>query len=286
MHVYFNGTVQEETAIKISMDDRGFLFGDGVYEGIRVYPGYLFAWERHMRRLQNSLNAVEIAFDPQTLEQPAHELLKHFPEQHGVLYIQITRGIHPRAHAYPDKGVLPPTVLMWIRPAEALTPEAVQQGVFAITTADQRWSQVWIKSLNLLPNVLAKTQAQKVGAYEAIFLRDGFVTEATMSNVFIVKDQVVRTAPATNYILPGITREIVLELARQGGISFEERPFSLQELHQADEVFVTNSIAEILPVTQVDEQTIGSGEAGSVTLSLRRLFQSYVNQQQLAAAYL
>ena len=252
MLVYFNGRILPEDHVRISMDDRGFLFGDAVYEVVHAYHGKLFAWDLHLERLAQGL--AELRYPPvrvDALKAAAMTLLREETAPEASVYIQISRGVQPRSHLFPPQST-PPTVLLWVRPVAPLAPETVRQGVEVVTTADDRWAKVWIKTVGLLPNVLAKQAAHDQGAFDAIFVRDGMVTESTSANVFIVQEGVVRTAPVTNYILPGVTRHVVLELAMELGLAVNLRPFTLPEMLSADEVFLTGTLTEVLPVRAVD----------------------------------
>ncbi|MCY0878030.1 MAG: aminotransferase class IV [Firmicutes bacterium] len=268
MQVYLNGQYVDDSEARVSIDDRGFLFADGVYEVVHIYGQRPFEWDRHMARLERSLAGIGLeAVNVQELAAVRDRLLAQLEHPEASLYIQITRGTQRRSHAPPPPGVLKPTVLMWVRPVDPIAPETVRRGVKAITVPDDRWAKVWIKTIGLLPNVLAKGRALERGAFDAIFVRDGMVTEATSANVFRVKDGVIFTAPVTNYILPGITRAVVIEMARGAGYSVVEEPFSAELLYDADEVFLTGTLTEVLPVTEVDGRAIGT-EAGPVALHL------------------
>ncbi|POB09294.1 aminotransferase class IV [Sulfobacillus sp. hq2] len=268
MQVYWNGALVDESAVRISFDDRGFLFGDGVYEVVRVYHHQFFEWSRHMARLERSLRGIALpGVDLAAITQGADRLLEQFPEADGALYLEITRGAYPRAHAFPPDGTKP-TVLMWIRPVPARNMDAWHDGVSVMTTYDDRWAKVWIKTIGLLPNVLAKEQAHRQGLFDAIFVRDGMVTEATSSNVFIAQNGQLMTAPVTNYILPGITREVLLEEAQRLQLPVVQQPFSVEALKAADEVFLTGTTTEVLPVTKVDGHLIGTGQAGPIARML------------------
>ncbi|MCY0880474.1 MAG: aminotransferase class IV, partial [Firmicutes bacterium] len=190
--------------------------------------------------------------DVSALYSASRQLVDQLEEEDGSLYIQITRGVQPRAHAYPEPGQLTPTVLMWARPLARPDSSTVSQGVPVMTVPDDRWANVWLKTVNLLPNILAKTKAQRQGCQEAIFVRDGFVTEGSSSNIFIVQGKTLRTTPVSNYILPGITRQIVIELANALGIAMDLRPFTVDELYQASEAFLSGTGTEILPIATVD----------------------------------
>lgn len=255
MQVYLNGKMVPESQAVVSIDDRGFLFADGVYEVIHVYHKKLFEWELHLARLQRSLAAIQLpAMDGSELARVAEQLISELgPDQsEASLYIEVTRGTHRRAHGFPPPGSTPPTVLMWVRPVNPIPKETVDHGVSMITVPDDRWAKVWIKTIGLLPNVLAKEKAHQSGAFDAIFVRDGMVTEATSANIFMAKDGVLFTAPATNYILSGITRHVVLELARARNIAVNLTPFSVDQLLMADEVFLTGTLTEVLPIASID----------------------------------
>lgn len=266
MKVYLNGHMVEESQAVVPIDDRGFLFADGVYEVAHVYNGKLYAWEQHIARLGRSMDGIGIAGpSPEELTDAASQLVAEFVGPEGALYLQVTRGVQRRQHAPPTRGTLEPTVLMWVRPVSPFSPEMVQQGVSVITVPDDRWAKVWIKTIGLLPNVLAKGRAVEAGAFEAVFVRDGMVTEATAANIFLMRDGVLQTAPVSNYILPGITREVILELAQEWHLPISLLPFSVEDMKQADEVFLTGTLTEVMPVTRVDGVTIGS-QAGPVAL--------------------
>lgn len=264
MMVYLNGQLVEETEAVVSIDDRGFLFADGVYEVVHVYGKNMFAWDLHLTRLERSLAALEIeGVDVGELRGAAEDLVARAETAEAALYIQITRGVHRRQYAPPAPGTVAPTVLMWVRPVSPLPAEDVTGGVAVITVPDDRWAKVWIKTTGLLPNVLAKAKAQREGCFEAVFVRDGMVTEATSANIFLVKNGVLRTAPETNYILPGVTRHVVLEMAAAAGMAVQLVPFSVDDMLGADEVFLTGTMTEVLPVTRIDGHPVGR-EAGPV----------------------
>lgn len=255
MQVYLNGQFLAEEKALISIDDRGFLFADGVYEVVHIYGRTLFEWNLHMARLRRSLAAIELpSVDMDHLRHVADELIAQRDDSDGEasLYLQITRGTHRRAHGFPPAGSTEPTVLMWVRPVAPINRQTIEDGVPMISVADDRWAKVWIKTVGLLPNVLAKHKAQESGAFDAIFIRDGMVTEATSANLFIVEQGTLRTAPTTNYILPGITRHVVLELASARGMAINLTPFSYEELLAADEAFLTGTLTEVLPISKVD----------------------------------
>lgn len=274
MTVYLNGQFLEDNQALVSIDDRGFLFADGVYEVVHLYRGRPFEWDRHLARLKRSLAAVHIVgVSEDLLVDVRDRLIRENPAPESALYIQVTRGVQKRNHAPPAPGAVSPTLLMWVRPVEPISQDVIGRGVPVITAPDDRWAKVWIKTIGLLPNILAKRQALEEGVFDAVFVRDGMVMEATSANIFRVSGGVIQTAPVTNYILPGITRDVVIELARNAGYVVSELPFTIDELYHADEVFLTGTTTEVLPVTEVDGRPISSG-AGPVALQLLELLRA------------
>lgn len=275
--VYLNGQFLAEEQALIPIDDRGFLFADGVYEVVHVYNGRPFEWDRHMARLNRSLTAVEMAaVDASELAEIRDRLIRENAARESALYIQITRGVQRRQHTPPSPGTVRPTVLLWARAVDPFDREFVEQGISVITVPDDRWGKVWIKTIGLLPNVLAKGKAHALGVYDAVFVRDGMVTEATSANIFRVANGIVQTAPVTNYILPGVTRAVVLEIAREAGLPVLEEPFAVEDLYRSDELFLTGTTTEVLPIGIVDGRPIGSGSAGPVALDLLQRFKERI----------
>lgn len=271
MWVYLNGQFLQEEEAKISFLDRGFVFADAVYEVVHIYHGRFFFLDRHLQRLQRSLAEIKLEFDVETLRPVLLELLKrHQGMDEGSLYLQISRGAAPRKHGL-SRGIAP-TVVAYI--TELSDPDRTlwEQGGRAIFYQDIRWHLCHVKTVGLLVNCLAKEEALSQGAQDAIFLRNGIVTEATSSNVFMVKKGILYTHPNGHWILPGITRQLVLELARDLGIPAKEQPFSKEELLAAEEVFLTGTMGEIAPYVVVEGQKIGSGEVGPVTRHLQHAF--------------
>jgi D-alanine transaminase len=272
--VYLNGAWLPRDRAVVSVDDRGFLFGDGVYEVLRAVEGRCIDGERHFQRLSRSLAELELP-DPASsgIDLPAigRELLERqdlAARGEAVLYIQVTRGSAPRRHAFPPAGT-PPTVFVAATPFLPKSERAA--GVAVITRPDIRWYRCDIKSVNLLPNVLANQRASERGAYEAILVRDGVVTEATHSSVFAVLDGVLRTHPNGPAILPGITREVVLELAAAEGMEISETALTTAELARAEEVLLTGTTTDVMPVTSIDGRNVGMGTPGSLTRRLGAL---------------
>ncbi len=273
---YLNGEFLPLEEARVSIEDRGFQFGDGVYEVIRVYGGSPFRLNEHLSRLAQSSQAISI---PLPLELKKWEaLIQEGLQRSGYfeckVYIQITRGVAPRDHLFPDTSH--PTIVMTFREMADLPVHMVDQGVAAVTRPDLRWARCSIKSLNLLPNLLAKQEANQTGAFEAILIKDGLVTEGTSSNVVLVKKGAVVTPGLSNHLLAGVTRQVALELARSKEIIVEERDVREEELKQADELFLIGTTIEILPVTTLNGQPVGLGVPGEITMKIREDFQALV----------
>lgn len=272
---YYNGKFVGLDEKVVPIDERGHQFGDGVYEVIRFYDGKPFMMKEHLERLIRSANDIKIQMSEglQELNDLILEGVAKSQLKECSVYLQITRGIATRNHLFPN---VPVSIAMTIREAKPLSAELREKGVTSIILEDERWANCYIKSLNLLPNILAKQTAHDAGCYEAILVRNGYVTEGTSSNVFIVKNGTIITTPLHKHILPGITRMAVKDIAEQLNIPFEEKYYSPEELLQADEIFVTSTTAEVLPVVKVDKTTIGSGTPGKITSSLYGEFQKVV----------
>jgi len=274
--VYLNGDYMPIDQARVSVLDRGFLFGDGVYEVIPAYGGHLLRIDEHLNRLQNSLDAIHLA-NPLSREQWLEILQVLLDENDGEdqsVYLQLSRGVAPqRDHAYPADTR--PTVFIMVNPLKAVDRQQLSQGVSAITLDDIRWRACNIKATALLANTMLRQQATEAGAAEAILIRDGFATEGAASNIFLVLDGVLLTPPTGPLLLPGITRDLVLELARQQGIPCEERSVSEAELRRAEEIWLTSSTKEILPVIQLDGQPVANGQAGPIWETMIDIYQTY-----------
>jgi D-alanine transaminase len=272
--VYFNSRYLSKDEVRLSPDDRGFVLGDGVYEVIRTYDGRLFALEAHLARLRRGLRELAIeGVDIDGLGEVCRELLRRndFGAGNALLYLQVTRGVAPRTHFFPDPPV-PATVFMQ---ASRFAPRAdPAKGVQAITVPDIRWARCDIKTVQLVANCLANQRARSAGAQEALFVRDSAVLEGSYNSLFFVLEGEVRTAPKTNYILPSITRDIVLELCRTSGIAAREFPVFTHELPRATEAFLTGTTMEIMPIVGVDGVAVGGGKPGPVTRRIQELFRS------------
>lgn len=258
--VYLNGEYVSYDAARVPVEDRGMQFADGVYEVVRYYSGRPFRMEQHLARLVRSAEAIELPLPQlEVIRRAMDGLIEKQSLRDAAVYLQITRGPAVRKHGLVENPR--PTVIAIARPAESVRPRPTLR---AVTVSDDRWARCYIKTTALLPNAIARERARRLGADDGIFVRDGFVMEATASNVFVVKDQRLLTPPLTNYILAGITRGAILELAASEGIPVAEEPISAHLLYQADEIFLTGTNSELGPIVAVDGRTIGSGQAGPV----------------------
>ncbi len=280
MLVWLNGEYLPRDRAMISVDDRGFLFADGVYEVIRALGGTMFEAEAHFERLHHGLRALEIQAaeetDAQRLLEVAQRLLaeNELLESDATVYLQVTRGAAPRMHQFPPASTRPTVYLSTARFNRL--PELHENGTRAITHPDVRWARCHLKTVNLLGNVLAKQHAVEAGATEAVLIRDGAVMEGSHSNVFGVIDGQLRTAPLSNYILPGITRRVILELATELGHPVSEMPILAEELPRLEELFLTGTTTDVMPVVQLDGRPIGDGRPGPVTRALQQAYAARV----------
>lgn len=285
--VYLNGDFVPSDEAKISVDDRGFLFADGVYEVTSFYEGVPFYPDRHLARLRRGLSWMRIGYDTGAVPDFHRRLLELNGLQGAevsIVYLQITRGVAPRTHPFPKEPVTPTVYAFakeWKRPAA----EEWERGYAAITVPDRRWARVDIKTIALLPNVLAYQAAVDAGATDVIQVRDGIALEGAHNNFFGVFDGTVVTHPTTNVILPGITRSVVLDLARRDGIPVEERPIPVEDLSRAEELFFTGTTNEVRPTVQVDGRPVADGKVGPLTRALRDAFAREVERvKQVAGA--
>jgi D-alanine transaminase len=285
MIVYLNGEYLPYENARISVDDRGFIFADGIYEVARIYDGHIFLFEPHLQRLRHGLGELRINADiVSEIPAIAERLLDANDMRTGdaTLYIQVTRGAAPRAHAFPPPSVRP-TVFIATKPFKQHPAEYWEKGVSAITVKDTRWSRCDIKSIALLPNVLANQQAKEAGAFEALFVRDGEVIEGSHSNLFGVLDGELRTFASCGYILTGITRLLVVDKAGELDIPLRESAIPLDRLFDTTELFLSGTTTEVMPVTRVDGRPIGDGKPGPVTRRLRERFRVWV-EEDIASA--
>jgi D-alanine transaminase len=275
---YINGEFVAPEDARISAFDRGLIFGDGIYEVVPIYGGQTFRWDEHLTRLNNNLNVVGIR-QPCTRQQWAKlivGLLSRATEQDHYLYIQVTRGVAPRNHVFPDSAE--PTVFAYVQKMGPVAPSALTQGVTVVTIPDFRWHRCDIKTTSLIANVWLRQQAKEQGAAEAVLVRDGVVTEGAATNVFAVIDDIVRTAPQGPNLLPGITRDVVVELMDRAAVAYEERAFTEQQMIDAEEVWITSSTNEILPVNRINDKVVSEGRPGPVFQHVYDLFQQYKAQ--------
>lgn len=274
--VYLNGEYLPKDRATISVDDRGFLLSDGLYEVTPAYRGRLFRMDQHMRRLQHGLDGLQIEFDSAELPEMHARLIAENAldtEDVAIVYLQITRGVAPRTHHFPPAGTRP-TVYAFAQAYHRPDAARWERGYEAITVPDQRWARVDIKSIGLLPNVLAQQAAVEAGVEDALLVSDGVALEGSHNNVFAVFDGVVTTHPATHQILHGIVREYVIELAREQGILVEERPVLLEEMRGADEIFFTGTTTEVRPTVRLDGEPVGNGIVGPVAKALYEAFRA------------
>ncbi len=258
------------------MDDRGFLLSDGIYEVTPAYRGRLFRIEQHMRRLRHGLDALRIEYDSAGLPEMHADLIAANSldtEDVAIVYLQITRGAAPRTHHFPPEGTSP-TVYAFAQVYHRPESARWEQGYEAVTVPDDRWARVDIKSIGLLPNVLAQQAAVEAGVADALLVKDGVALEGSHNNLFAVFDGVVTTHPATHQILHGVTRAYVIELAKGQGLPVEERPVPLEEIRAADEIFFTGTTTEVRPTVRLDDQPVGSGKVGPVARALYEAFQA------------
>jgi D-alanine transaminase len=273
--VYLNGELTPLAEARISVLDRGFIFGDGVYEVVPVYSGYPFRLQQHLARLHNSLAAIKLA-NPMTLaqwSQLVRRLIKLHPWKDQAVYVQVTRGVAARDHAFP-KGVAP-TVFVMTNPMTTPDRKLVMAGVACVTATDNRWLRCDIKSTSLLGNVLMRQRAADAGCLETIMFRDGFLSEASSSNVFVVRGKAVLAPPNNHLVLPGTTHDVVMELARKARIPIELREVSEDEVRAADEIWLTSATKEVLAVSRLDGKPVGSGKPGPMFKRMYKLYQDY-----------
>ena len=273
--VYVNGTFLPRKEARVSVEDRGFVFGDGVYEVLRAINGRLFATRFHNDRFVRSLDGVRITLkggdSPDRFVDIGKQLLREndLTQGEATLYIQVTRGATTRGHQFPPPDITPTVYISVAR----FTPytELAQNGASAISHPDLRWGRCDLKTLNLLPNVLAAQTAKERGAFEAMLVRDGVVTEGTRTNFFGVVNGSLRTHPSDNHILPGITRSVLRDLARDLSIELDENPISVAEIPRLTELFLTGTTTDVMPVVKLDDKRVGTGRPGELTRRLQRV---------------
>jgi D-alanine transaminase len=274
---YFNGNFLPKEEINISPDDRGFLFADGIYEVVRWYEGFFYDMEGHIARLKRSLTEVRIKWlDADIFPSVAIDLIRrnNLNNRPSLVYLQVTRGVAKRAHAFPEPAV-DPTVYAFVRGFHP-EKELIASGIGTILHKDPRWTRCDIKSVSLLPNVLSFQEAREAGCYECIFSRDGIITECAHSNIFFVTAGILFTHPESDYVLSGITRKNILRLARESGIPVRETAVPESSLNEISEAFVSNTSFEIAPVISINKVSVGDGKPGPVTRLLREKFDAEI----------
>jgi D-alanine transaminase len=278
-YVLFNDQITNREHVNIDMEDRGYNFGDGIYEVIPIYEGKTLAMEEHLQRFLESASKLEInlPYGKDVLEQRLNELKNKNKVINGIIYIQMTRGVFSRAHLYERnvEGLITGFCRNMAFPAEQKFA-----GVSVFLTEDLRWLRCDIKSINLLGNIMAKRQATDNDCHEAIMHRNGFLTEGSSSNLFIVKGKQLQTHPATNLILNGITRQIVIKLAEEKGFTVNEEAFSMKQLVEADEAFITSTTQEITPITKIIGDTNATFPVGTITKELQQSFRAYIDKEK------
>jgi D-alanine transaminase len=285
MIVYLNGRYLPKEEAHISPDDRGFLFGDGIYEVVRAHEGRLFRPDAHWQRLRNSLAATEIVGPTDAEVQSIAETLLNKNELHSgqaTVYLQITRGVAPRKHGYPQPPV-PATVYGYAAPFTPLH-EKWNSGVRVITAPDNRWGRCDIKSISLLPSILANRQAQVAGVHEVILMRDGVITEGSHTNFAAVRNGALITHPANNFILNGITRVVALELCKGLNIPVRESPLPESELRELGEAMLLGTTNDVMPVVQINDWPTGGGRPGPITRRLQKALAELVAKEKTPAA--
>jgi len=273
--VYLNGQTMPIDEARISVLDRGFLFGDGVYEVIPAYGGHLFRLSEHLQRLQNSLDGIRLEnpLSDQQWTDALNDLIKKNSGEDQSVYLHVSRGVAAkRDHVFPDETHA--TVFMMSNELKSANREDLKQGVSAITLDDIRWHACHIKATALLANTMLKQQAKEEGAVEAILIRDGMATEGAASNIFIVKNGMVITPPISPLLLPGITRDLVLDLARENNIPCEEREITEEELRDASEIWMTSSTKEVVPIVELDGKPVGNGQYGPIWDKMIDIYQA------------
>ena len=276
--VYLNGKFLPMEKAYVPVLDRGFIFGDGVYEVIPVYSRHAFRLREHLQRLQQSLAGLQLA-NPHSLdewEKLTLELIAHNASEDQSLYLQVTRGVAPRDHAFPEN--VTPTIFMMSNPLVTPPEQQVTDGVSAISANDIRWDRCDIKAIALLPNVLLRQMAVDVGSVETVLFRNGILTEGAASNIFAVEKGVILAPPKDNHMLPGITYDLLLELAETNNIPVDIGYFDEARIRAADELWITSSTKEVLAIVTLDGKMIGNGKPGPIFHRMYNLYQDYKRQ--------
>jgi len=281
---YVNGRFLPHREAQVHVEDRGYQFADGVYEVVPVVEGRLVDEELHLDRLGRSLDELRIGWPiaRPVLRLVSHELIRRNALTNGIVYMQVTRGVAPRDHKFPKAAK--PALVMTTKQLKRASPAVLAQGLKVVTVPDIRWQRRDIKSISLLPNCLAKQEAFEKGATEAWLVEDGFVTEGSSTNAWIVTaDGRVVTRKANHEILNGITRQVLLKVLAEEGLRLDERPFTVDEAYQAREAFLTSSSNFVMPVTEIDGRPVGNGHPGLLTQRLRRAYLATFGMSEEAA---
>lgn len=276
--VYLNDQFLPMEQAHVPVLDRGFIFGDGAYEVIPVYSRHAFRLREHLQRLEQSLACLRLA-NPHSLEQWQQlvlELIRLNPDEDQSVYLHITRGVAPREHAFPSNT--PPTVFMMSNALVTPSQNQCEEGVAAISAEDIRWGRCDIKAISLLPNVLLRQMAVDAGAVETVLFRDGILTEGAASNIFAVEQNVILAPPKDQHLLPGITYDLILELAESNNIPFKVGYFEESRIRAADELWMTSSTKEVLAIVTLDGLPVGSGKPGPLFKRMSGLYQNYKSQ--------
>jgi|TARA_B110000444_G_scaffold207956_1_gene202161 D-alanine transaminase len=272
--IYLNGSFVPRSKAQISIMDRGFLFGDGVYELIPVFNKKVFLLDEHLARLKNSLNLIQMS-DVKGLDKIIHELIKKNIKNTFYIYLHITRGFQgSRNHIYPEN--IEPTVLLMCEDYPPFSEDSIKKGFQATIQDDFRWMKSNIKSISLLGNVLLKNYASSTGCYETLLVRNKKLTEGSTSNVFIVKDEIIYTPQLSNELLPGVTRGLLIRLLNQNNLKVIESDISQSDLINADEVWCSSSTNAVVPIVKVDGDIINTGKVGSVSMKIYGLAQDFI----------
>lgn len=273
--IYLNGKFMPIEEACIPVLDRGFIFGDGIYEVIPAYSRKPFRLAKHLNRLQHSLEGIRLKnpLSNADWESLLEQVIAKNDGEDQYLYLHITRGVAKRDHAFPVN--VPPTVFIMSNPLLPPPAELLISGASAITAIDNRWIRCDVKAISLLPNVLLRQLAVDVHAIETILIRDGFLTEGAASNIFVVKDNMLLAPPKSHLMLPGITYDVILELAAANQIAHEVREISEAEIRAADEILLTSSTKEIMPITLLDNKSVSNGKPGAMFTQLHTLYQQY-----------
>lgn len=280
MIVYVNEKYLEENEALVNVNDRGYVLADGAYEGFRIYNGKIFKLQEHKDRFQRSLDELKISYK---IENEIEEIYKDLFEKNSYkkdqelfFYMQITRGVAPRDHAFPKKT--PKAGVYAFLSEKKINPEAYNNGIKVCTLPDNRWARCDIKCISLIANCLAKQTAIDKGFNDALFVHDGVITEGTSTNACFIKDDVLYTHGATNRILSGVTRNFVLDLCKENNIKVVEFPMTLDKLDSIDEAFLTGTTGEITPIINIDNKAVKDGKAGVMTKKLQEYYKEYLNK--------